>query len=74
MVIQKESIKDYFDNQQTENFIKPNEYEEIIAMLKNSKYSIKQISKKYCKKQLRINRLKKILIPIYLKVKEKIDG
>ena len=74
MFIQKESIQDYFDNQQTENSIRPIEYKKIISLFKNNKYSIKKISSKYCKKQLRNNRFKKILLPIYLKAKERLDG
>ena len=71
---QKENIKDYFVIQQTKNLFKPLEYEEIITLFKDEKYSIKKISRKYCKKQLRISRLKRIILPLYLKVKDKLNG
>ena len=63
--INEEEIEDYFSVQQTVNFIKPIHYDEIIYDLKKQKYTLKEISNKYCKPYLKYGRLKVFLYKLH---------
>ena len=69
--MEKQDIMDYFKIQQTENIAIPLLYEQMIAELKNDNISLKEISKKYCKSELRYNNIVKIILDIYSKLKGK---
>ncbi len=71
---EKQTIQDYFTIQQTVNTHIPLIQEEVIEKLKNNKYTLKEISKKYCKSELRHKKMMKKILPIYIKIKDRLDG
>lgn len=71
---EKQTIQDYFKTQQTVNTHIPLIQQEVIEKLKNNKYTLKEISKKYCKSELRHKKMMKKILPIYIKIKDRLDG
>lgn len=67
----KQTIEDYLISQQTVNISVPILYEQMISELKNENTNLKEFSKKYCKGELRYNKIKKIVLKIYSKIKGK---
>ena len=61
----EQPIEDYFKSQQTINDPMPLLYNQILAELKDEKTSLKEISKKYCKDELRQNEIKRTIYGIY---------
>ena len=66
---EKQPIEDYFKSQQTVNDTMPLLYNQIIAELNDEETSLREISKKYCKDELRYNEIKRKIYGIYNKIR-----
>lgn len=67
----EQPIEDYFKAQQTGNESMPLLYDQIISEIKNEQIGLEEISKKYCKKELRYNKILNTVGKLYMKIKGK---
>ncbi|MGM9877707.1 MAG: polysaccharide pyruvyl transferase family protein [Bacilli bacterium] len=69
--VEKQIIEDYNRNQQTVNSIIPVNYEFMLEDFNDDNTIIDELHKKYCKRQLRNNKIKEILWKVYIKIRRK---
>lgn len=69
-----ENIEDYYKSQQVVNGSIPKDRTKIINDLENENISLKNISNKYCKEDMREEKIMRFLIKIYSKVKRSKNG
>lgn len=68
--VKSQLMDDYFKVQQIVNETIPILYDQIISELKDEKSNLTKISKKYCKGELRYNKIKKLVFKMYAKIKD----